>query len=263
MENLRTYGSEPYDLVLVHGGPGAPGSMVSIARRLSISFGVLEPIILSLSVNDQIEELNSIVLENSTGPLFFIGHSWGAWLCFLYAAEHPALVKKVIMIGAPPFEECFVHDIDKTRLSRLPDAEKSEFINAMREMDNAEPVRESITQRFAELLFRTDVFEALTKETPDSEFYPLVYRSVWHEASQMRSCGKLKEYGKKITCPVVAVHGDFDPHPAEGVRKPLSEVVPDFRFNLIEKCGHYPWLEKYGKDLLFKIFFKEMGSTCV
>ena len=30
--------------------------------------------------------------------------------------------------------------------------------------------------------------------------------------------------GRKIKCPVVAIHGDYDPHLAEGVREPLSRV---------------------------------------
>ena len=79
----------------------------------------------------------------------------------------------------------------------------------------------------------------------------------------MRKTGKLVEFVKKIKCPVVAIHGDFDPHPVNGVKEPLSADLPNFRFNLIERCGHYPWMEKYGKDILYKILYKEIGSTCV
>jgi pimeloyl-ACP methyl ester carboxylesterase len=263
MHNLRTYGAEPYDLVLLHGGPGAPGSMDSIARRLSISFGVLEPLLLSLSVNDQIEELNSLLLKNSTKPLFFIGHSWGGWLCFIYAARYPELVKKVIMIGAPPFEEIYVPRIIETRLSRLTEAEKADFLIRMQELVNPSAGSQALSSEFITLLVKTDIFEALPNETIDPGFFPLVYKSVWQEASQMRSSGKLIENVKKIKCPVVGIHGDFDPHPAAGVKDPLSRILPDFRFNIIERCGHYPWKEKYGKDILYKIFYKEMGSTCV
>jgi pimeloyl-ACP methyl ester carboxylesterase len=50
--------------------------------------------------------------------------------------------------------------------------------------------------------------------------------------------------GKNIECPVVAIHGDYDPHPADGVRIPLSNVLKDFRFILLGKCGHVPWFER-------------------
>jgi pimeloyl-ACP methyl ester carboxylesterase len=252
MENLRTYGSRPYDVVLLHGGPGAPGSLESIARRLSISFGILEPAILSLSVKGQLEELKSILEDNSSEPLFFIGHSWGAWLGLLFASEYPGMVRKLIIIGTPPVTEKYVPQIEETRLSRLTEKEKTEYTISLEQLNDLSYATGSLSPDFVALLTKTDVCEALPNETIDSKFYDEVYRRVWEEASQMRSSGKL-----------IAIHGDFDPHPAEGVREPLTKILPNFRFNLIEKCGHYPWKERNGKDILYKIFYKEIGSTCV
>jgi pimeloyl-ACP methyl ester carboxylesterase len=263
MDNLRIHGAEPYDLVLLHGGPGAPGSMEAIARRLSISFGILEPLILSLTIKDQIEELHSIVINNSTRPLFFIGHSWGAWLGYLYASTHPDLVRKVIMIGAPPFKEKYVYQINEIRSSRLTDSEKKDYEIAMLKLEEGGNDSDTLPPPLVQYLTKTDIFEALPDETVASKFHPSVYKSVWAEASQLRSTGKLLEYAKDIKCPIVAIHGDYDPHPAKGVQDPLTELLPEFRFNLIERCGHYPWKEKFGKDILYKIFYKEMGSTCV
>lgn len=263
METVRTYGAQPYDLVLLHGGPGAPGTMGPIARRLSISFGVLEPLMLSLSINEQLEDLNSIVVNNSSMPLFFIGHSWGAWLSIMYAAKYPDRVRKIILIGAPPFEEKYVHIVNETRLSRLNEKEKTEFILAREQLNNISSGTDSLTPGFISLLTRTDVFEALPNENITSDFSPAVYRNIWSEASDLRKTGRLLELLKQVKCPVVAIHGDLDPHPADGVKEPLSANLSNFRFNLIERCGHYPWMEKYGKDILYKIFYKEMGSTCV
>jgi pimeloyl-ACP methyl ester carboxylesterase len=263
MQNLRTYGAEPYDLVLLHGGPGAPGTMETIAKRLSISFGILEPLLLSLSVADQLAELHSIVARKTSAPLCFVGHSWGAWLCFLYASAYPGHVRKVIMIGAPPFEEKYVPAIEKSRLSRLTEYEKKVFTIAINQLSENAPGKVFLSSELVTLLSKTDIHEPLPNETIASEFFPEVYKKVWREASELRSSGKLQEYAKYIICPVIAIHGDLDPHPAEGVREPLKDLVTDFRFNLIERCGHYPWKEKYGKDILYKLFYKEMGSTCV
>lgn len=263
MENLRKYGTKPYDLVLLHGGPGAAGMMGPIARRLSISFGVLEPLMLSLSIKEQLDELNSIVVTNSSMPLFLIGHSWGAWLSIMYAAKFPDMIKKIVMIGAPPFEEKEAHIVNEIRLSRLNEIEKAEFIHAQDMLNDISSGTDSLTPDFISLLTKTDVFEALPNETIASNFSPIVYRDIWSEASELRKSGKLLEYVKEVKCPVVAVHGDFDPHPADGVKEPLSSYLSNFRFNLIERCGHYPWMERYGKDILYKIFYKEMGSSCV
>lgn len=263
MEKLRTYGAQPYDIVLLHGGPGAPGSLAAMGRRLSFSFGVLEPLMFSLSIGEQLEELNSIVTNNSSIPLFFIGHSWGAWLALIYAARYPDLVKKIILIGAPPFEEEKASAVNETRLSRLTEAEKKEFIHSAELTDTISPEVISLSPEVIALFSKTDLFEAMPNEKIASDFSPVVYRKIWPEASELRRTGKLMEFVRKVKCPVVAIHGDFDPHPADGVKEPLTANLSNFRFNLIEKCGHYPWIEKYGKDILYKIFYKEMGSTCL
>jgi pimeloyl-ACP methyl ester carboxylesterase len=262
MDNFRTFGSEPYDIVMLHGGPGAPCSLEAVSRRLSFSFGILEPAILSLTVKEQVEELHSIITNNSSCPLFFIGHSWGAWLCLLYASKYPDSVRKLLLLGTPPVEGKYVPLIEATRLSRLTEQEKKDYLIAQNQFFTATESN-SLSTDFVTLLTKTDVFEALPNETLDSKFYPDVFQSVWKEASQMRTNGELINAIRQVKCPVVAIHGDFDPHPSEGVKESLTAILPNFRFNLIERCGHYPWKEKYGKDILYKIFYKEMGSTCV
>jgi pimeloyl-ACP methyl ester carboxylesterase len=63
--------------------------------------------------------------------------------------------------------------------------------------------------------------------------------------------------GKKIECPILAIHGDYDPRPAENVRESLSCERKDFKFILLEKCGHTPWLEKYARERFFEVLRKE------
>jgi pimeloyl-ACP methyl ester carboxylesterase len=112
-------------------------------------------------------------------------------------------------------------------------------------------------------MIKADSFDLLPSDNAEMEFYPVVFYKVWEEAAQLRKSGKLIEYAKNISCPVVALHGIYDSHPAAGVKDPLSSALKNFRFILLEKCGHYPWKEKYAKDILYKIFYKEMGSNCI
>jgi pimeloyl-ACP methyl ester carboxylesterase len=57
---------------------------------------------------------------------------------------------------------------------------------------------------------------------------------------------------------VVAIHGDYDPHPAEGVKILLEQVLNDFRFYLLKKCGHCPWKGKYVKDAFYRLILEEI-----
>jgi hypothetical protein len=44
MKNLRIYGSKPFNIAILHGGPGSPGEMAPVAQELSSIRGVLEPL---------------------------------------------------------------------------------------------------------------------------------------------------------------------------------------------------------------------------
>jgi pimeloyl-ACP methyl ester carboxylesterase len=86
-----------------------------------------------------------------------------------------------------------------------------------------------------------------------------VFQSVWTTAAEWRRNGKLLELGQHIQCPVVAFHGDYDPHPAAGVRKPLSAILKDFRFVLLKNCGHRPWFEKQAQGGFYEAIMRELA----
>jgi pimeloyl-ACP methyl ester carboxylesterase len=87
-----------------------------------------------------------------------------------------------------------------------------------------------------------------------------IYENVWKQAQELRTSGGLVALGKHIHCPVVAIHGDYDPHPADGVKIPLSRVIKNFRFILLENCGHRPWLERSARDRFYEILNEELGQ---
>ena len=60
---------------------------------------------------------------------------------------------------------------------------------------------------------------------------------------------------------MVAIHGDYDSHPAEGVEKPLSAILNDFRFIILGNCGHKPWIERQARDRFFAILEEELGKN--
>ena len=127
LNNIRKYGKPPYTVVVVHGGPGAGGEMAPVARELSNDFGVLEPIQTTSTIQGQVNELKSVVEKNCDFPVTLIGFSWGAWLCYTFAANNPGLLAKLILIGSGPFDEKYATEIQKTRFSRLSKKEISEL----------------------------------------------------------------------------------------------------------------------------------------
>lgn len=259
MKNLRKYGSEPFKVAVIHGGPGAPGEMAPVARELSSTWGVLEPLQTAATLEGQVRELKDVLERNGALPTTLIGHSWGAWLSFISAASYPSLVKKLILIGSGPFEEKYVASIEATRLSRLSEEERVETLSLIETLDDSTiKDKNKLMARFGELMSKADSYDPLPHDSEGLEFQYDINKSVWEGAKELRSSGKLLELGNRIQCPVIAIHGDYDPHPSEGVKVPLSATLKDFRFILLEKCGHYPWFERSARDKFYDILKNEV-----
>lgn len=124
MKNIRLYGNKPYKAAVVHGGPGALGTVAAIAHELSKDFGVIEPLQTGDSISELLNELDEVIAAHCDRPITLIGHSWGAWLVFIYAAKYPQRVKKVILVGSGPFEVQYVSDIANSRMKHLSDTEE-------------------------------------------------------------------------------------------------------------------------------------------
>ncbi len=112
--------------------------------------------------------------------------------------------------------------------------------------------------QLGKLFTKADAYNPLTLDTEGLEVQYHIYKSVWNDATKLRSSGDLLEIGKQIQCPVVAIHGDYDPHSPEGVQKPLSTVLKSFRFILLKNCGHLPWIEREARDKFYEIIKEEL-----
>lgn len=244
-------GFGPYSVAVLHGGPGAPGSAHGLAVGLSDFCGVAEPLQGASDIGALIEELHG-QLEPLDLPVTLVGHSWGAWLAFLYAAKYPETVRKLILVSSGPFEDRYVPLITKTRMERMGPEGRALFEKLFKgPLSNAE------LKKIGALVAKADAFDPLPGEKgpePDAA----QYQAVWGQAQALRSNGTLLGAAKFVRCPVTAFHGDWDPHPEAGVREPLEKALKDFKFVLLEKCGHEPWQERQARDKFFKALRQEL-----
>jgi pimeloyl-ACP methyl ester carboxylesterase len=265
MKNYRVWGKPPYKVAVVHGGPGAAGEMAAVADELSKTAGILEPLQTALSVDGQVEELGETIEKHGSPPVILVGHSWGAWLVFITVARYLSLAVKLILVASGPFKAEYAAGIDGERLNRLSEADRIEFLKVAEIINDPDAgEKDKALAKLGMLAAKADTYNALPQpqyvipEGPGAS--EEVYRGVFPEALELRASGKLLAMGKRIKCPVVAIHGDYDPHPANGVKIPLSRVLKNFRFILLEKCGHEPWMERYARDKFFKVLREEIAS---
>lgn len=261
MENVRFHGSSPYLTMVVHGGPGAPGTMAPVAEVISEKMGVLEPFQTRTTIRGLIDELGDVIEAYGSPPMTIIGHSWGAWLSLIFASLNPSVVEKLIIIGSGPLECPYCKNMMETRMGRLGQDERTDAARILSQLEIAgADDKGDLLSEFGRLMSKADSYDAVEHGEDAISCDYDAFRNVWREAEKMRNSGKLLELAGSVLCPVVAIHGDHDTHDPEGVRIPLSRRLMDFKFILLERCGHEPWYEKHAKDRFYAILMQELGS---
>jgi pimeloyl-ACP methyl ester carboxylesterase len=259
MDSYRVYGTSPFKVILLHGGPGGAGELESVAIRLSEKAGIIEALQTENSITGQLNELHDCIENAGNVPVNLIGHSWGAWLAWIYAATYPKNIEKLFLVSAASFHGKYNLKMFSKRKNRLSEDEQKELVylnNLLNTNDFMDDVQ--TFKRIGELFTKADSYDLLPESENKIDFRPDIYHSVWNEAETIRGTGELLNYGTKIKCPVVLIHGKNDPHSYLGVQEPISKVLKNFRIFKLENCGHYPWRERHARERFFEILEKEI-----
>ncbi|MDL2284908.1 alpha/beta hydrolase [Oxalobacter sp. OttesenSCG-928-P03] len=254
---IRTYGRAPYRVVVVHGGPGALGSMARVARELSRFAGVAEPLQSKFDIAGLIEELKDQIGRVCTRPVTLIGHAWGAWLGSLYAAAYPEDVTQLVLVSCAPLDVRYSGQIMEQRRKRMTQGEWALFNGLLFRLDRVPPdSRNWLLEQLGALLDKTDHYDLLPNGEDGLGQMPVngeMYLSIWPEAEALCESGELLRQLRKIQCPVHVIHGEHDPRPAEGVTVPLHANNIGFKRHLLPLCGHEPFRERHAAAAFYTI----------
>jgi len=261
-DTVRLYGDPPYRVVLVHGGPGGAGEMAPLARQLSARIPLMEAMQTRLSIEALIDELRDQVDAHAAAPVVLVGHSWGAWLSLLFAARYPDRAARLILISSGVLEDRYAETLRATQRARLNPDEAAQM--ARLEAALADPAvadKGALFERYGWLFDKVENYDAEPEPRERIETDPAMFERVWGEASALRTSGELLRQAARVTCPVLAIHGDHDPSPAVGVRDPLARVlIAPFEFVLLQRCGHTPWLERQARGELHHILDRQLAG---
>lgn len=251
---VRLYGKAPYKIVLVHGGPGAIGSLKGFAQELNTlsQIGIVEAIQSKYSISELIDELYRQISDNCSEKVSLIGHSWGAWLIALFAEKYPELVERIILVGSGPLENKYVAEISARRFENLSEEDSKIFkrlINNQATDEDMARIPKILEKSDNYCLENTDMHRA---DKADSQMHNII----WEEAAKLRTNGKLLASFKRINNKIVLIQGETDPHPARGIIIPLQENGVECETYILEKCGHSPFMEKYAKENFYKILLE-------
>jgi pimeloyl-ACP methyl ester carboxylesterase len=75
----------------------------------------------------------------------------------------------------------------------------------------------------------------------------------WNDMVHLQESGVYPAAFTSITCPVLMLHGSYDPHPGGLIRDGLQEFIPHLEYTELDRCGHAPWIEAHARDRFLSI----------
>jgi proline iminopeptidase len=192
-----------------------------------------------------IEDLDRLRGELGLEELNLVGHSFGAVLALLYAAQHPERVRCLVLCNtAPPFvpalQSAFRSSMAKRRRAE-DEVEKKriEESDAFRRRDPA------ALERYIKLRYAAFFRDRENMEWATFGFNQNTASNVV-EASE-RTFRDFRDYDPveslaKVRCPTLVVHGEHDPVPQEFARM-IADGIEGAEYAFIEGSSHFAYLE--------------------
>lgn len=262
-EHGRVHGGVP--LVVLHGGPGAPGSARGLASALARSRWVLEPLqrwsgTVPLSVAQHVADLAQVAPERAV----LIGHSWGAMLALSYAALHPARVHALVLVGCGTYGDAAREAYQRAFASCLkPErAARRDRLRKDLEQQRSEVERDRLRAELAALAAEVMSYDAQPEPGAYARVDERGLRETWDDALRLQREGIEPARFAAIGAPALMLHGDDDPHPGLLTYQALRPHLPQLEYVGLLRCGHEPWRERHAKEFFVETLFEWLGLDC-
>ncbi len=250
MEPIETHehGTSGRMVIVLHGGPGAPGSATDLARGLAKGFRVLEPWQRGsggepLTVARHVADLHELVEARFGGaPAPLVGESWGAMLALAYAAEHPATAGPLVLVGCGTFDAVARARMRVILNERTNDELKQRLGDLAAEIPDPE---ERLERRYelTRTLYDVDPLPENADGGGRGEFDMRAHSESWADMVRLQREGVYPAAFEAIESPVLMLHGAYDPHPGQMIRASLAPFLLQLEYREWERSGHSPWRE--------------------
>ena len=262
---------EGRNVLVIHGGPGIPptasapafdalgdsyrfyyydqrGSGLSSRPDFDFSgsqWDNIQQLEGALGIAEQLADIERIRRLLGDEKLILVGHSYGALLAALYAAELPDRVEKLVLIAPAdlivfPSRHGGLFDNLRERLPPDQHGRYDEWLQRYLDFANIFDKPEPELQELDAELFA--FFEAAAGPSPVAVAPPTERVGSWHARAQFFSMGRRHDYSSAlgaVTAPTLIVHGADDLQPID-VAEDYDAWIPATQIVTIDGAGHFP-----------------------
>lgn len=254
----RTMG-EGDPLIVIHGGGAlnldyllphmerlAKGNLVIFYDQRGCGRSAKDLDLELVTIESFVEDLESVRKAFGFEKVSILGHSWGALLAMQYAIAHPESIEKLILSNTMPAssEELLSSSAERQkRLARYQEEKKQ--VEEIEEFKRGDPeaIEKLYRAFFLGYCYDPAIVNLLNlRMTPEAFFNgSKVYFALRAEllAEPYSLYGALES----LRIPTLILYGDDDPLPPY-VAELIHRHIPNSKFVLLEKCGHFPYAEQ-------------------
>jgi proline iminopeptidase len=191
-----------------------------------------------------VKDLEGIRIAFGLEKMRLMGHSWGGLLALLYAFDYPDRIKSLVLIdSAPPNSE-----LDSLNLRIREERRDPKDRKEMGEIMNSEEFKQLDPDAITRFFKVSEKVRFYNPSLMDKMSLNLdrerIEKLMW--VSQLMN-SYLSDYDigaklARIRSPTLIIHGDYDSIPVEAAEI-LHENIKNSKLVVIEKCGHFPFVE--------------------
>lgn len=257
----RLVGTRGDTVIVLHGGPGFTmeyfaKDLEPLAATHTLLFydqrgtGRSTLVSDSASLDGQrfAEDLEAVRRHFGLGQVTLLGHSWGAGVIALYAAQYPTRIGRLLVVDGIPLRKKDLVQAFEDLAARRDSTTRAEM-QRWREARLANPGDTAACHAYYVLWFGPFFGDSsaagrskgdFCAGTPESRRNKIV--SVDRFVAASLGDWDWRATLRRVTAPTLVIHGTADVLPAAGGRE-WAAVVPQARLLLLQGIGHFPYLE--------------------
>ena len=202
-----------------------------------------------ISLEGHLQDLEGLRRSLAVDKMNLVGHSMGALISLLYAANQPATMASLVLLhSAPPFDRLLQKDLHTAFVSRFTPEDETN----MERLSSSSPFKAGDAKTHEEYFktlyspffrHRADLTRLEFGFTPTTARYALAAEEhLLPQILAMDPSSKLE----RIQCPTLVIHAEHDLIP-EAFSRSLAGGIPGAEYVLLEGLGHFGYLEDPGR----------------
>lgn len=244
-------------LVVLYGGPGLDHAyllpqMLKLANHYELVFydqrgsgqstGAVDSV--SMTVSNFVVDLEGLRRALHLDKMNLLGHSWGGLLAMEYAVRYPQRVTKIILASSVGATSKWEIPFAQNREARRTPQDSAALVKIMGSEGFAKRAP-PVMQQFVKLFFRSYFHNQSLADSLSLTFTPETAQNVLPILALMSkqiASYDLRPQLRKLSCPVLILHGDDDPIPLKYAEETRA-CIPGSRLVVLKNCGHFSYIE--------------------